>query len=63
MSGRDQKSGAATLLADGPRVANIGLARFADDLTSSGATVVHVAWSPPAGGNAKLGRLLAKLGS
>lgn len=58
-----QKTGAATLLSVRPRVANVGLARFAEDLSAAGAPVVHVAWTPPAGGNVKLGRLLAKLGS
>lgn len=54
---------AATLVADGPRVVNVGLARFAEDLSAQGAPVVHVDWSPPAGGDARLARLLAKLGS
>jgi len=51
------------LLAGAPRVANIGLSRFAEDLQQQGATVVHIAWTPPAGGDAKLARLLGKLGS
>lgn len=49
------------LLAAPPRVINIGLELFAADLVSQGATVVHVQWAPPAGGNAYLAGLLEKL--
>jgi hypothetical protein len=49
------------LLAAAPRVINIGLELFADNLASQGAKVVHVQWSPPAGGNALLASLLSKL--
>jgi hypothetical protein len=49
------------LLAAPPRVINVGLELFADNLASQGAKVVHVQWSPPAGGNALLASLLAKL--
>jgi hypothetical protein len=35
---------------------------FAADLAREGAQVVHVQWSPPAGGNAQLADLLSKLG-
>jgi hypothetical protein len=49
------------LLAAPPRVVNVGLALFAQDLTAAGAQVVHVQWSPPAGGNARLAGLLDKL--
>jgi len=51
------------LLADPPRVVNIGLEQFASDLAVQGVDVVHVDWSPPAAGDKKLGSLLAKLGS
>ena len=51
------------LLAAPPRVVNVGLERFAADLASHGAKVVHVAWTPPARGNAELAALLTKLGS
>jgi FdrA protein len=50
------------LLAAPPRVVNIGLELFASDLASQGIEVVHVQWSPPAGGNARLADLLGKLG-
>jgi hypothetical protein len=49
------------LLAAPPRVINVGLAMFAENLASEGAKVVHVRWSPPAGGNARLANLLTKL--
>jgi len=43
------------------RVVNLGLEAFALDLASRGVPVVHVAWSPPAGGDPRLARLLAEL--
>ena len=52
-----------TLLAAPPRVINVGLELFAGNLASQGAKVVHVRWSPPAGGNARLASLLTKLRS
>jgi FdrA protein len=51
------------LLAAPPRVINVGLELFAENLASQGAQVVHVQWTPPAGGNARLAGLLAKLQS
>jgi hypothetical protein len=44
-----------------PRVVNIGLAGFAEDLRRNGVPVVEVDWRPPAGGDERLRRLLAKL--
>jgi FdrA protein len=52
---------AAASLTVPPRVINIGLELFAENLASQGAQVVHVRWSPPAGGNSQLANLLAKL--
>jgi len=49
------------LLAAPPRVINVGLAMFAENLANAGGKVVHVRWSPPAGGNARLAGLLSKL--
>ena len=54
---------ATTLLEGPPRVINVGLERFAEDLAAQGVAVQHVAWSPPAGGDARLAELLSKLGS
>ena len=49
------------LLASGPRVINVGLEMFASNLAACGARVVHVEWSPPAGGDSRLAGLLEKL--
>jgi hypothetical protein len=49
------------LLAAPPRVINIGLEVFAVDLAGQDVKVAHVRWSPPAGGNSQLVRLLEKL--
>jgi FdrA protein len=57
----DSKS--QNLLAAGPRVVNVGLEMFANNLTARGARVVHVEWSPPAGGDSRLAGLLDKLRS
>lgn len=57
----EKKRGA--LLDGPPRVINVGLERFAEDLTRQGVTVQHVDWSPPAGGDARLADLLSKLGT
>lgn len=53
--------GPNTLLAAPPQVVNVGLELFAESLARQGARVVHVRWSPPAGGNARLASLLTKL--
>ena len=52
----------AGLLDGPPRVINVGLEGFVDDLAAGGVEVIHVDWSPPAGGDPKLAALLAKLG-
>ena len=49
------------LLSGAPRVVNIGLASFAEELASQGAPVVQVDWRPPAQGRRDLAELLAKL--
>ena len=46
------------LLTDGPQVINLGLASFADDLIEQQAGVVHWNWTPPAGGDPRLARLV-----
>ena len=53
----------ASLLDAPPRVVNVGLERFAEDLAAQSVAVQHVQWSPPAGGDARLAELLSKLGS
>lgn len=52
-----------SLLTRPVKVVNIGLERFARELAGQSIPVVQVEWAPPAGGNAKLAALLAKLGS
>jgi FdrA protein len=60
--GLDQVAGGAhALLSEPPRIVNVGLELFARELASQGARVVHVRWSPPAGGNPQLAALLDKL--
>ncbi|MDX2315093.1 MAG: hypothetical protein QNL90_13585 [Gammaproteobacteria bacterium] len=44
-------------------VVNVGLEAFADELDTQGVSVVHVDWSPPAGGDPELAGLLSKLGA
>ncbi|MGI9449434.1 MAG: fdrA domain protein [Geminicoccaceae bacterium] len=56
----DNKSNA--LLKKPIKVINVGLDSFAGDLAAQDVPVVHVQWSPPAGGNPKLADLLSKLG-
>ena len=52
-----------SLLGGAPRVVNIGLRGFADELAARRAEVVHVDWRPPAAGRRVLGELLARLGA
>ena len=49
------------LLEGPPRVINIGLSSFADDLKKQDIEMVNVDWSPPARGDIELANLLAKL--
>ena len=58
---RQDESKAQELLAAAPRVVNVGLEMFAANLAARGARVVHVEWSPPAGGDTRLAGLLDKL--
>jgi hypothetical protein len=44
-----------------PRVVNIGLEMFAEDLQAEGVEVIHVDWRPPSGGNDRLTALLASV--
>ncbi len=49
------------LLPAGPRVVNVGAALFAEQLAEQGVPVAQVDWRPPAGGDARLASLLARL--
>ncbi len=55
--------GVNDLLRSPLKVVNVGLKDFADDLARGGVPVVHVDWSPPAGGNQRLAGILSKLAS
>ena len=55
------KNALQPLLEGPPRVINIGLSFFADDLKKQDAEMVNLDWSPPAGGDIELANLLAKL--
>ena len=44
-------------------VINVGIPSFADDLESQGVHVVRTNWSPPAGGDEQMLRILEELGS
>ena len=50
-----------SLLSRPTAVINVGLEHFAADLVTLGAPVVHVDWTPPAGGDPRLAELLASL--
>jgi FdrA protein len=49
------------LLQQGPIAINIGVYDFAESLQIQGIQVVHVNWSPPAGGDPELMELLDQL--
>jgi hypothetical protein len=49
------------LLTSPPSVINIGLSGFAQDLATAGVAVSQVDWIPPAGGDAELAGVLARL--
>lgn len=51
------------LLKQTPVVVNVGLEGFANELSARQVDVCHLDWRPPAGGDAELADLLAKLGS
>jgi len=51
------------LLANPPKVVNVGLELFADSLRAQSVDVVSVDWQPPAGGKQKLIEMLDKLGA
>ena len=50
------------LLTSDVEVVNVGLEGFVKDLRDCDIEVVHVDWSPPAGGDPAMAALLAKLG-
>jgi len=58
---KDGDAKSENLLAAAPRVVNVGLELFAVNLAGQGTQVVHVQWSPPAGGDSRLAGILDKL--
>ena len=50
------------LLTGDVKVVNVGLEGFVKDLRDCDIEVLHVDWSPPAGGDPEMAALLAKLG-
>jgi hypothetical protein len=49
------------LLHQGPIAVNIGVVDFAETLQIQGIQVIHVSWTPPAGGDPELMELLDQL--
>ena len=49
------------LLKEKPVFVNLGVRGFAESLRSAGFEVVHVNWSPPAGGDLELAAILDDL--
>jgi hypothetical protein len=58
----ENKSSEKSILTEKLKVVNIGISTFADDLRSQGVEVVHLDWTPPAGGDIEMLKLLEKLG-
>ena len=54
---------AKSLLGGAPRVVNIGLRGFADDLSARYVEVVHVNWRPPSRGRRALDEIVVRLGA
>jgi hypothetical protein len=64
MEGHTMSDEIDTSLLNAPlKVVNLGLESFAEELAQQGVEVVHVDWTPPAGGDPVLAELLSKLGS
>ena len=61
MKGVQSAKGFAALLEGAPVFINIGVRDFADSLREQGYEVVHVDWSPPAGGDLELAAVLDEL--
>ena len=57
----DPKTALDELLRGEIEVVNIGVEDFADTLQEQGVQVIHVRWSPPAGGDREMIRILEKL--
>ena len=56
-----RKTPLADLLRNGPVAINIGVREFSEPMKKQDVPVVDVDWSPPAGGDAEMIRLLDQL--
>ena len=57
----ESKTAINKLLATPVAAINLGVEDFADNLESQGAWVVHVNWTPPAGGDPEIIAILDKI--
>jgi FdrA protein len=55
------EKGFAELLREKPVFVNLGVRDFAESLREAGFDVVHVDWSPPAGGDPEMAAILDDL--
>lgn len=60
---KNTKDIAVDLLSEPLEVISLGLESFATDLSEQQIPVIHLDWSPPAGGDVQLAELLSKLGA
>lgn len=58
-----QSKPADRLLKAAPHVVNVGVPGFAEELAAQGVSVVQLDWRPPAGGDARLAKILSIVGS
>ena len=54
---------ADALLSKMPHVVNVGVPGFAGELAGQGVDVVQLDWRPPAGGDARLAKILSIVGT
>jgi len=57
----NQETGIDRLLATSVAAVNIGVEDFAENLEAQSAQVVHVNWTPPAGGDPEIIAILDKI--
>jgi|TARA_B100000809_G_C14933025_1_gene457579 hypothetical protein len=57
----DQETGIDRLLATPVAAINLGVEDFADNLEAQNAQVIHVNWTPPAGGDPEIIAILDKI--
>jgi FdrA protein len=57
----DQETAMDRLLADPVEAINLGVQDFAENLEAQGAQVIHVNWTPPAGGDPEIIAILDQI--